>query len=42
MLQGAPLRLHLKLHSTQALQFSYLSWRDAGGTIVAETFDLVE
>jgi 3',5'-cyclic AMP phosphodiesterase CpdA len=28
---GAPLRIHLKLHSTQALQFSYLSYRDAGG-----------
>ena len=28
---GAPLRLHLKLNSTQALQFSYLSYRDAGG-----------
>ena len=27
---GAPLRLHLKFTSTQALQFTYLSWRDAG------------
>ncbi len=26
---GAPLRLHLKLNSTQALQFSYISYRDA-------------
>jgi hypothetical protein len=27
---GAPLRIHLKLNSTQALQFSYISYRDAG------------
>ena len=27
---GAPLRLHLKFTSTQALQYTYLSWRDAG------------
>ena len=26
---GAPLRIHLKLSSTQALQFSYISYRDA-------------
>ncbi|WP_051325134.1 phosphodiester glycosidase family protein [Candidatus Solirubrobacter pratensis] len=28
---GSPLRVHLKLNSTQALQFSYISYRDAKG-----------
>ncbi|WP_053226437.1 phosphodiester glycosidase family protein [Solirubrobacter soli] len=28
---GAPLRIHLKLNSTQALQFSYISYVDAAG-----------
>jgi hypothetical protein len=28
---GAPLRVHLKLNSTAALQFSYISYRDAKG-----------
>ena len=30
-LPGAPLRVHLKLNSTAALQFSYISYRDAKG-----------
>ncbi len=30
-LPGAPLRVHLKLNSTQALQFSYISYKDAKG-----------